>query len=65
MSNLQNPRLENKLALRLSGQDTHKLGDLCDVALASPSDTIRFIIRGLTPSEMEAIRERALKQQGR
>jgi hypothetical protein len=65
MSNLQNPRLENKLALRLSGQDTRKLGDLCDVALASPSDTIRFIIRGLTPSEMEAIRERALKQQGR
>jgi hypothetical protein len=65
MSNLQNPRLENKFALRLSDQDTRKLGDLCDVALASPSDTIRFIIRGLTPSEMEAVRERALQQQGR
>jgi hypothetical protein len=65
MSDPQNHRLDNKLALRLSDQDTRMLGDLCDVALANPSDTIRFMIRGLTPSEMETIRERALKQEGR
>jgi hypothetical protein len=65
MSNPQNPRLDNKLALRLSDVDTRKLGDLCDVALANPSDTIRFMIRGITPAEMEAIRERALRRQGR
>jgi hypothetical protein len=65
MGNLQNHRLDNKLALRLSDVDTRKLGDLCDVALANPSDTIRFMIRGLTPVEMEAVRERALQQQGR
>jgi hypothetical protein len=58
-------RMGNRLAFRLSDQDTRKLGDLCDAALANPSDTIRHLIQGVTLAEMEVIRERALKQQGR
>jgi hypothetical protein len=58
-------RMGNRLAFRLSDQDTRKLGDLCDVTLANPSDTIRYLVRGVTVEEMEVIRERALRQQGR
>jgi hypothetical protein len=58
-------RMANRLAFRLSDQDTRKLGDLCDVALANPWDTIRYLVRGVTVEEMEVIREHALRQQGR
>jgi hypothetical protein len=65
MDNLQHQRLGIKLAFRLSDQDTQKLGDPCDAALANLSDIIRFLIQGTTPLEMEMLRERILQRQHR
>jgi hypothetical protein len=54
-----------QVVFRITDQDEQKLRQLTDAAMASPSETFRYVIRGVTVEEMEAIRERVLRQQGR
>ena len=55
----------NQVVFRITAQEERELRQLTDAAMASPSETFRFLIEGVTVEDMQVIREPALQQQGR
>jgi hypothetical protein len=53
------------IRFRVTASEEQKLRQLTNAAMASPSETLRFLIQGVSCEDMVVIRERALKQEGR